>query len=47
MFLKAMESSAQVYEVQNKKLGYLRVWSYAGEEYHQTDPADSSQWRSL
>lgn len=35
MFLKAMESSAQVYEVQNKKLGYLRVWSYAGEEYHQ------------
>ncbi|MGH2414850.1 MAG: S41 family peptidase, partial [Microcystaceae cyanobacterium] len=35
MFLEAMESSLQVIERERKKVGYVHIWSYAGEQYQQ------------
>lgn len=33
MFERAMESSARIIESKGKKLGYIHVWSYAGQKY--------------
>jgi carboxyl-terminal processing protease len=35
LFLEAMKSSIEIIAIENKKLGYIHVWSYTGEEYHQ------------
>jgi len=35
MFLNAQEASVEVIQKQNRKLGYMHVWSYAGEQYQQ------------
>ncbi len=34
-FLDAERESIQIIEVDSKKIGYIHIWSYAGEEYHQ------------
>jgi carboxyl-terminal processing protease len=34
-FLKAMEDSARVIDVDGVKIGYIHVWSYAGSQYQQ------------
>ncbi|MBW4574741.1 MAG: S41 family peptidase [Aphanothece sp. CMT-3BRIN-NPC111] len=33
MFLDAMKASTQVIERQGKKIGYVHIWSYAGDQY--------------
>ena len=33
MFLEALEASAQVIEQDGKKIGYVHVWSFAGDQY--------------
>lgn len=33
MFLDALETSVQVIEQDGKKIGYVHVWSYAGDQY--------------
>lgn len=35
MFLDAQASSVQVIERQGKKIGYIHIWSYAGDRYQQ------------
>ncbi|MBW4687834.1 MAG: S41 family peptidase [Komarekiella atlantica HA4396-MV6] len=35
MFLDAQEASTQVIEREGKKIGYVHIWSYAGEQYQQ------------
>lgn len=35
MFLEAQKTSAQVIEQDGKKVGYVHIWSYAGDQYHQ------------
>lgn len=35
MFLEAQKASAQVIEQDGKKIGYVHIWSYAGDQYHQ------------
>jgi carboxyl-terminal processing protease len=35
MFLDAMDSSIQVIEQAGKKIGYIHIWSYAGDQYQQ------------
>uniref|UniRef100_A0A7C3PTV7 Peptidase S41 n=1 Tax=Oscillatoriales cyanobacterium SpSt-418 TaxID=2282169 RepID=A0A7C3PTV7_9CYAN len=35
MFLNAQKASVEVIQTQNRKLGYMHVWSYAGEQYQQ------------
>jgi carboxyl-terminal processing protease len=34
-FLKAMEESARIIDADGAKIGYIHVWSYAGEQYQQ------------
>lgn len=34
MFLEAMRKSARIIEHDNKKIGYIHIWSSAGEEYN-------------
>ncbi|MFO0940508.1 MAG: S41 family peptidase [Pirellulales bacterium] len=34
MFLQALEASSRIELRGSKKIGYLHVWSYAGEKYH-------------
>jgi carboxyl-terminal processing protease len=34
-FLKAMEQSARIIDADGGKIGYIHVWSYAGEQYQQ------------
>jgi carboxyl-terminal processing protease len=34
-FLKAMEESARIIDVDGVKIGYIHVWSYAGAQYQQ------------
>jgi carboxyl-terminal processing protease len=33
-FLEAQQASARIYERENFQIGYVHIWSYAGEEYH-------------
>ena len=33
MFLDAMKASVQIIKRENRQVGYIRVWSYAGEQY--------------
>jgi carboxyl-terminal processing protease len=35
MFEEAMERSVQLVEREGKKIGYIHIWSYAGEQYQQ------------
>ncbi|WP_013325369.1 S41 family peptidase [Gloeothece verrucosa] len=35
MFSQAMDSSIHVYERENRKIGYVHIWSYAGDQYQQ------------
>jgi carboxyl-terminal processing protease len=35
MFLDAMQASIRVIEHNNRKIGYVHIWSYAGEQYQQ------------
>ena len=35
MFLDAMAASTQVIEREGKKIGYVHIWSYAGDQYQQ------------
>ena len=35
MFLDAMQASTQVIEREGKKIGYVHIWSYAGDQYQQ------------
>ena len=35
MFLDAMAASTQVIEQDGKKIGYVHIWSYAGDQYQQ------------
>ena len=35
MFLDAQKASTQVIERQGKKIGYVHIWSYAGDQYQQ------------
>lgn len=35
MFLDAQQASTQVIERQGKKIGYVHIWSYAGDQYQQ------------
>ncbi|KAF0218963.1 MAG: periplasmic [Geobacteraceae bacterium] len=35
VFLKAMKESVRVIEQEGRKIGYVHVWSYAGEQYHE------------
>lgn len=34
-FLEAQQESITIYERGDKRIGYIHLWSYAGEEYHQ------------
>lgn len=34
MFLEAMKQSIEVMEVGGKRIGYVHLWSYAGEQFH-------------
>jgi carboxyl-terminal processing protease len=33
MFIKAQQASTQIIQKQAKKIGYVHIWSYAGDEY--------------
>ncbi len=33
-FLEAQRNSIRIYEQHGKRIGYVHLWSYAGEEYH-------------
>ena len=35
MFLDAMKASTQVIEREGKKIGYVHIWSYAGDQYQE------------
>lgn len=35
MFEEAMQKSVQIIEREGKKIGYIHIWSYAGEQYQQ------------
>ena len=35
MFLEAQKASVEVIERENKKIGYMHIWSYAGDQYQQ------------
>lgn len=35
MFLQAMKDSLRLIERNGRKIGYVHVWSYAGEQYHE------------
>ena len=35
MFLDAMKASVRVITRENRRIGYLRIWSYAGEQYQE------------
>jgi carboxyl-terminal processing protease len=35
MFMDALESSVQMIEREGKKIGYVHIWSYAGDQYQQ------------
>jgi carboxyl-terminal processing protease len=35
LFLEAMRESIQIIERDNKRIGYVHIWSYAGEQYQQ------------
>jgi len=35
VFLKAMRESIRIVERARKRIGYVHVWSYAGEQYHE------------
>ncbi|NER79350.1 MAG: peptidase S41, partial [Leptolyngbya sp. SIO1D8] len=35
MFLDAMKASVQVVEQDGKQIGYVHLWSYAGEQFHE------------
>lgn len=35
MFLDAMDASTQIIERKDHKIGYIHIWSYAGEQYQQ------------
>ena len=35
MFVDAMKASTQVIEREGKKIGYIHIWSYAGDKYQQ------------
>lgn len=35
MFLEAMKSSIQVIEREGKRIGYVHIWSYAGDQYQE------------
>lgn len=35
MFLEAMDASIQITERAGKKIGYVHIWSYAGDQYQQ------------
>lgn len=35
MFIRALEASERVYHRNDKKIGYLHAWSYAGSHYHE------------
>lgn len=34
-FLEAQQASVRLYERGDSRIGYVHIWSYAGEEYHQ------------
>jgi carboxyl-terminal processing protease len=40
MFLDAQKASTQVIEQQGKKIGYVHIWSYAGDQYQQQLESD-------
>lgn len=35
MFMDALESSIQTFQREGKKIGYVHIWSYAGDQYQQ------------
>ncbi|ACK73164.1 peptidase S41 [Gloeothece citriformis PCC 7424] len=35
MFSEAMKASIEVKQIQNKNIGYVHIWSYAGEQYQE------------
>ncbi len=35
MFLDAMQASTQIIEREGKKIGYVHIWSYAGDQYQE------------
>lgn len=35
MFLEAQRASAEVIDQDGKKVGYVHIWSYAGDQYHE------------
>lgn len=35
MFVDAMQASTQIIEQNGKKIGYIHIWSYAGDQYQQ------------
>ncbi|AFZ17256.1 S41 family peptidase [Allocoleopsis franciscana] len=35
LFLEAMRESTKIIERDNKKIGYIHIWSYAGDQYQQ------------
>lgn len=34
-YLDAEQNSIRIYESEGKKIGYIHIWSYAGEEFHE------------
>ena len=36
MFVEALEESAELIQKNNKQIGYVHIWSYAGEKYQRT-----------
>lgn len=40
MFLDAQKASREVIEQERKKIGYVHIWSYAGEQYQQQLESD-------
>ncbi|MEM9089356.1 MAG: S41 family peptidase [Cyanobacteria bacterium P01_F01_bin.53] len=35
MFIEAMDNSVEVIEKSGQQIGYVHIWSYAGDQYHQ------------
>lgn len=46
MFEKALQESVQVFEREGKRIGYVHIWSYAGEKY-QDALKDAILWGEL
>jgi len=42
MFLDAMKASVEVIERDDKQIGYVHLWSYAGEQFHEALKAELS-----